>query len=51
MLLNKRGVSMTLCPIASLAGCKKCILFNVCFLKGLIGDYKKAEEKKDDKKP
>lgn len=41
---------MTLCPIAILAGCKKCFLFKVCFLKGVIGDYKKTEEKKDDRK-
>jgi len=31
---------MTLCPIALVAGCKKCPAFNVCPLKGVIGDYK-----------
>lgn len=31
---------MTLCPIAIVAGCKKCPAFNVCPLKGVIGDYK-----------
>lgn len=31
---------MTLCPIAIVAGCKKCPAFKVCPLKGVIGDYK-----------
>ena len=31
---------MTLCPIALVAGCKKCFAFSVCPLKGVIGDYK-----------
>jgi len=31
---------MTLCPIAIVAGCKKCPAFGVCPLKGVIGDYK-----------
>ena len=31
---------MTLCPIAIVAGCKKCPAFSVCPLKGVIGDYK-----------
>jgi len=31
---------MTLCPIALVAGCKKCPAFNACPLKGVIGDYK-----------
>jgi hypothetical protein len=35
---------MTLCPIALVAGCKKCPAFNVCSLKGVIGDYKKPDE-------
>ena len=35
---------MTLCPIALVAGCKKCPAFSVCPLKGVIGDYKKPEE-------
>ena len=34
---------MTLCPIALVAGCKKCPAFNVCPLKGVIGDYKPAD--------
>ena len=35
---------MTLCPIAIVAGCKKCPAFTVCPLKGVIGDYKKPDE-------
>lgn len=35
---------MTLCPIAIVAGCKKCPIVSVCPLKGVIGDYKKPEE-------
>ena len=35
---------MTLCPIAIVAGCKKCPAFSVCPLKGVIGDYKKPDE-------
>ena len=31
---------MTLCPIAIAVGCKKCPLFAVCPVKGIIGDYK-----------
>ena len=31
---------MTLCPIAIVAGCKKCPAFKVCPLKDVIGDYK-----------
>ena len=34
---------MTLCPIALVAGCKKCPAFSVCPLKGVIGDYKPDE--------
>jgi hypothetical protein len=30
---------MTLCPIALVAGCRKCPAFSVCPLKGVIGDY------------
>ncbi len=37
---------MTLCPIAIVAGCKKCPAFNVCPVKGVIGDYKKPEDEK-----
>lgn len=34
---------MTLCPIAIAVGCKKCPVFSVCPVKGLIGDVKKDE--------
>jgi len=35
---------MTLCPIALVAGCRKCPAFKVCPLKGVIGDYKPDDE-------
>jgi hypothetical protein len=35
---------MTLCPIALVAGCKKCPAFEVCPLKGVIGDYKEPAQ-------
>jgi len=35
---------MTLCPIALLVGCKKCPLFRICPLKGVIGDHRKSTE-------
>ena len=31
---------MTLCPVALAIGCKKCPVFKVCPVKGVIGDYK-----------
>ncbi|MDJ0653439.1 MAG: hypothetical protein QNJ40_04735 [Xanthomonadales bacterium] len=31
---------MTLCPGALTLGCKKCPIFKVCPLKGVIGDQK-----------
>lgn len=34
---------MTVCPIAIVAGCKKCPAYSVCPLKGVLGDYKKEE--------
>ena len=47
---------MTLCPIAIVAGCRKCPAFSVCPLKGVIGDIKKppdtpAEKTGDARKP
>lgn len=35
---------MTLCPIAIVAGCKKCPAFSACPLKGVIGDYKPEDD-------
>ena len=35
---------MTLCPVAIAVGCKKCPIFSVCPVKGVIGDYKKEPE-------
>ena len=34
---------MTICPIAIAVGCKKCPIFAVCPVKGVIGDYVKEE--------
>ncbi len=34
---------MTICPIALAVTCKKCAAFNVCPLKGVLGDYKKPD--------
>ena len=39
---------MTLCPVAIAVGCKKCPVFSVCPLKGVIGDAKPGD-KPDDK--
>ena len=41
---------MTLCPIAIVAGCKKCPAFSVCPLKSVIGDEPPADAKKEDDK-
>jgi hypothetical protein len=35
---------MTLCPVALAVGCKRCAVFSVCPLKGVIGDYKKEDD-------
>lgn len=42
---------MTLCPIAIVAGCRKCPAFSVCPLKGVIGDQGKAGEETPPAKP
>ncbi len=34
---------MTLCPVAIAIGCRKCPVFRVCPVKGVIGDYKAPE--------
>jgi len=34
---------MTLCPVALVVGCKKCLAFSVCPLKGVIGDFKEPK--------
>ena len=36
---------MTLCPIAIVVGCQKCLAFKVCPLKSVIGDAPKAGDK------
>ncbi len=32
---------MVLCPVAIAVGCRKCPVFTICPVKGVIGDYKK----------
>jgi hypothetical protein len=41
---------MTLCPVALVAGCKKCPVFSICPLKEQIGDYT-PDKKPSPKKP
>ncbi len=36
---------MTVCPIAIVAGCKKCPAFGICPLKSMLGDYMKEPDK------
>jgi hypothetical protein len=31
---------MTICPVAIAVGCKKCPIFKMCPVKGVIGDFK-----------
>ena len=38
------GGHMTLCPVAIAIGCRKCPVFTVCPVKGIIGDYKPDPE-------
>lgn len=33
---------MVLCPVAIAVGCRKCPIFTICPVKGVIGDYKKG---------
>ncbi|BAO30917.1 hypothetical protein [Sulfuritalea hydrogenivorans] len=40
---------MTVCPIAIVAGCKKCPAFNICPLKGVLGDKPPAPAELDAK--
>ena len=37
-------IEMTLCPIAIAIGCKKCPVFKICLVKGIIGDYRKPAD-------
>ena len=42
---------MTVCPIAVVAGCKKCPVFAICPAKGIIGDYVREEKKAEPEQP
>ncbi len=35
-------MAVTLCPIALAVGCRKCPIFKVCPVKGIIGDQRSA---------
>lgn len=41
---------MTLCPIALAVGCKKCPAFKICPATGILGDQKKDDAGKSEKK-
>ena len=41
---------MVICPVAIAVGCKKCPIFKVCPVKGVIGDYK-APAAEPEKRP
>lgn len=36
---------MTVCPIAIVAGCRKCPAFGICPLKSVLGDHKEPDGK------
>ena len=44
---------MTVCPIAIVAGCKKCPAYSICPLKSVLGDEPKADAVKaeDENRP
>jgi hypothetical protein len=42
---------VTVCPIAIVAGCRKCPAFSVCPLKSVIGDQKAAPQAKTTRPP
>lgn len=48
-----RRIYMTVCPIAIMAGCKKCPAVSVCPLKSVLGDYVEGDsgEQKPQSKP
>ncbi|MCM8614037.1 hypothetical protein [Accumulibacter sp.] len=45
------GDIMTVCPIAIVAGCKRCPAFSICPLKTVLGDAPKPGEKPDGQAP
>jgi hypothetical protein len=42
---------MTVCPIAIVAGCRKCPAFSICPLKTVLGDAAKSDKDAADAKP
>jgi hypothetical protein len=49
--LSTQEPAMTVCPIAIVAGCKKCPAYSVCPLKTVLGDAPKPGAPKPDAKP
>lgn len=43
-------MAVTVCPVAIVAGCKKCPVFSVCPLKSVIGDQPSAAQEASDAK-
>ncbi len=39
---------MTICPVAIAVGCRRCLIFKVCPVKGVIGDYKQGEAREEE---
>ncbi len=44
-------MAVTLCPVAVVAGCRKCPIFTICPLKSVIGDQPAADAKTEAAKP
>ncbi|MBK7049567.1 MAG: hypothetical protein KBE07_01535 [Rhodoferax sp.] len=44
VLHENRKNTMTICPIAVVAGCQKCPAFKICPLKSVLGDAPKADD-------
>lgn len=42
---------MTLCPVALAVGCSKCPAFEMCPLKGVIGNFKPGQDAQADQPP
>lgn len=43
---KRQILTMTVCPIAIVNSCKKCLAFKICPLKGVIGDVPSAKKSK-----
>ena len=45
---SPRSSAMTLCPVALAVGCRKCPVFAVCPVKGVIGDQAPKSDAKSE---